>query len=306
MAPYILRRLGWVLVVLWAIITLTFGATFLSPIDPARSYVGPRASKQVYEAARHQFGLDRPLYIQYLKYFDRLGHADLGYSISTGQSVRSAIFARLPATAELAAAGLVIELVLGVPLGLVAALRRRHSADRVILAGSLAGVVTPQFVLGFLLLYVFAFRMGWFPLGGSTSLQALILPALTLGLPGAAWYARMLRSTTLNILSEDYIRFARAKGMSERVVISRHLVRNAISPIVTMVGLDFGVFFGGVLIIERVFAWPGIGLQAWNAIGSNDIPMVIGTVLVAAFFIAIFNLAADVANALIDPRIAYA
>ena len=156
-------------------------------------------------------------------------------------------------------------------------------------------------MLGFLLLYFLAFKLGWFPLGGSGSFQHLVLPALTLGVAGAAWYARMLRSTVLNILSEDYVRMARAKGLPERVVVCRHVLRNAISPIITMVGLDVGIFLGGVLVIERVFAWPGIGDQAWRAITFNDVPMVMGTVLFAAFFVTIFNLVADLVNAAIDP-----
>ena len=170
---------------------------------------------------------------------------------------------------------------------------------------SLLGIVIPAFVLGFLLLYFLAFKLDWFPLGGSGSFSHLDLPALTLGIAGAAWYARMLRSTTLNILSEDYVRMARAKGLSERIVVYRHVMRNAIGPIITMIGLDVGIFLGGVLVIERVFAWPGIGEQAWRAVTFNDIPMVMGTVLVAAFFVVIFNLLADLANAIIDPRVAY-
>jgi peptide/nickel transport system permease protein len=199
-----------------------------------------------------------------------------------------------------------VQLSLGIPLGLAAALRRRTAVDRSILLFSLIGVVTPAFVLGFLLLYFLAFKLGWFPLGGSGSFSHLVLPALTLGVAGAAWYARMLRSTVLNILSEDYVRMARAKGLSERVVVGRHILRNAISPIITMIGLDVGVLLGGVLVIERVFAWPGIGDQAWRAITFNDIPLVMGTVLFAAFFVTLFNLLADLANAAIDPRVKYA
>jgi len=215
------------------------------------------------------------------------------------------ILDRLPNTAVLALAGALVQLVLGLSLGMIAALSRRGLIDRAILLFSLAGVVTPAFTLGLVLLYFFAFRMGIFPLGGSGSFRALILPALTLGVPGAAWYARMFRSAVLNILGEEYIRLARAKGLPERIVLIRHLLRNAVSPIVAMVGMDIGVFFGGVLIVERVFAWPGIGEQAWTAISSNDIPMVMGTVLCAAFFVTLFNLAGDLVNAAIDPRIKY-
>jgi len=306
MIRYAARRIAWTVVVLWAIVTLTFGATFLSPIDPARSYAGLRASQQVIEQVREDFGLDDPLYAQYFRYLGRIFQGDLGRSFATDEPVREAIAGRLPETALLALAAAIVQISIGVPLGLLAALKRRTVVDRAILSFSLLGVVTPTFVLGFLLLYFFAFKLGWFPLGGSGSFGHLVLPALTLGVAGAAWYARMLRSTTLNILSEDYVRMARAKGLQERVVVLRHVLRNALGPIIAMIGLDIGVFLGGVLVIERVFAWPGIGDQAWRAITFNDIPMVMGTVLFAAFFVTLFNLLADLTNAAIDPRVKYA
>jgi peptide/nickel transport system permease protein len=306
MGRYVLKRLVWTLVVLWAIVTLTFAATFLSPIDPARSYAGLRANDEVIEQVREDFGLNDSVLEQYVRYLSRIFQGDLGTSFATGEPVAEAIADRVPETALLAFAAAVVALVLGIPLGLVAALKRRTLVDKGILAFSLLGVVVPTFVLGFLLLYFLAFKKGWFPLGGSGSFMHVVLPAFTLGVASAAWYARMLRSATLNILSEDYVRTARAKGMPERVVVGRHVMRNAISPIITMVALDIGVFLGGVLVIEQVFAWPGIGQQAWRAITFNDVPMVMGTVLFAAFAVTIFNLIADVTNAAIDPRVKYA
>ena len=216
------------------------------------------------ENVRETFDLNDPIFVQYFRYLGRIAHGDFGRSFATDEPVREAIFDRLPETALLALAAAIIQITIGVPLGLIAALKRRTFIDRGILLFSLVGVVVPAFVLGFLFLYFFAFKLGWFPLGGSGSFSQLVLPALTLGVAGAAWYARMLRSTTLNILSEDYVRMARAKGLSERLVVLRHVMRNAIGPIITMIGLDVGVFLGGVLIIERVFAWPGIGDQAWR------------------------------------------
>ena len=244
--------------------------------------------------------------MQYERFLRRLVQGDLGTSYGTGEKVTAAISSRLPTTAELALGGELVALLVGLPVGLLAALRHQRLLDRILLTGSLGGVVTPPFVLGFFLLYVFSFRLGWFPLGGNGSASSILLPAVTLGLPGAAWYARMLRSTVLNILNEDYVRSARAKGMPESVIVFRHITRAALAPIVTMmIGLDFGVFFGGVLVIEQVFDWPGVGLQAWQALSFNDIPMVMGTVLVAGFFVAIFNLVADVLNAALDPRVVY-
>lgn len=300
-----LQRLGWTLVVLWAIVTLTFAATFLSPIDPARSYAGLRASEQAVQQVREDFGLDDPIYAQYARYLGRIAHGDLGRSFATDEPVLNAIADRLPATLQLALGAAIVQLALGVPLGLLAALNQHTAIDRAVLGFSLLGVVIPTFVLGFLLLYFFAFKLGWFPLGGSGSLRHLVLPAITLGVAGAAWYARMLRSTALNILSEDYVRTARAKGLPERLVVRRHVLRNALGPIIAMIGLDIGVFLGGVLVIERVFAWPGVGDQAWRAITFNDVPMLMGTVVVTAFFVTVLNLLADLVNAWIDPRVKY-
>jgi peptide/nickel transport system permease protein len=232
-------------------------------------------------------------------------HGNLGTSYSTGEPVLSMVLSRLPATLELAAAGLLVEVVIGLPLGFIAALKWQGPADRVVLTGSLLGVVVPQFVLGFVLLYVFAYKIPLFPLGATDSLPALVLPALALGLPGAAWYARMVRSSVLNVLGEDFVRNSRAKGLSEWAVVGRHVFRNSVGPAVTMIGLDFGIFLGGVLVVEQVFGWPGIGQQAWNAITANDIPVVLGTVIVAATAVVIFNLVADIVNALLDPRIKY-
>lgn len=303
MARYILKRVLWTVVVLWAVMTLTFGATFLSPIDPAKSYAGLRADEAQIERVREQFGLDDPIYVQYSRYVWRTVQGDLGDSYQSSTPVLSSIMNVLPETALLAMAAVVIQLALGIPLGVLSALRRGSAIDKSILAFSLLGVVIPAFIFGFLLLYLLAFKLGWFPLGGSGSFSHLVLPAFTLGVAGAAWYARMLRSTTLNILSEDYVRTARSKGLTEWRVITRHVLRNALAPIIVMVGLDLGIFLGGVLVIEKVFAWPGIGLQAWQAIQFNDVPMVMGTVLVAAFFVTILNLFADLTTAALDPRV---
>jgi peptide/nickel transport system permease protein len=302
MLRYIAGRLAWTLVVLWAIVTLTFAATFLSPIDPAKSYAGPRASPEVLEQTRENFGLNDSVLVQYGRYVSRIAQGDLGESFASGQPVNELLFSRLPHTALLAFAAAIVQLSIGLPLGVYAALHRGQLIDRLILTGTLVGVVVPSFALGFLLLYFFAFKIQIFPLGGSASFSSLILPAITLGVAGAAWYARMLRSTMLNILSEDYIRTARAKGMPERTVVMRHALRNALGPIIAMIGVDLGVFLGGVLVIERVFNWPGIGDAAWRAISFNDIPVVMGAVLIAAFFVTMFNLLADTVNVVVDPR----
>lgn len=305
MIRYIGGRLGWAVLVVFAITIITFGVAFLSPVDPARLYAGLRATHAQYEIARQQLGLNHPIVVQYWFYLERIVHGNLGTSYSTGEPVLHLVLSRLPATLELAAAGLLVEVLIGLPLGVLAALKWQGPADRIVLTGSLLGVVVPQFVLGFVLLYLFAYKIPLFPLGATDSLPALVLPALALGLPGAAWYARMVRSSVLNVLGEDFIRNSRAKGLSEWSVVSRHVMRNSVGPAVTMIGLDFGIFLGGVLVVEQVFGWPGIGQQAWNAISANDIPVVLGTVIVAATAVVIFNLAADIVNALLDQRIKY-
>jgi ABC-type dipeptide/oligopeptide/nickel transport system permease component len=303
---YLARRIGWALIVLWVVVTLSFAVTVLSPVDPVRSYVGLRATREEYERARREFGLDEPVPVQYVRYVARLLQGDMGTSFINQQPVLRNILNRLPFTAVLAFAAMLIAVAIGVPLGLWAALRHRSRTDRSILLVSLVGAMVPAFLLGYGMLYVFSFELRLLPLGGTASPAALILPALTLGLPSAAWYVRMMRSESLTILQSDYIRLARAKGMDENVVIRRHLMRNAAAPIVAMVALDFGAFFGGVLVVEKVFAWPGVGQSAWQAITFNDQPMVVGTVLIAAAFVTVFNLSADVFNAWIDPRARYA
>src|SRR6266545_965209 len=224
--------------VLWAIVTMTFVATFLSPIDPARSYAGLHAGNREIALVRHDFGLDQPVWVRYGRYVSRIARGDLGTSFSTNQRVLRSVLDRFPATAVLALAAAFVQTVLGLFLGTAAALHRGGIIDRTILGFSLLGVVTPTFVLGFLLLYFLAFELSVFPLGGNSSSSSIVLPALTLGIAGAAWYARMLRSAVLNILNEDYIRMAYAKGLSRRVIIFRHVLRNAISPLISMIGAD--------------------------------------------------------------------
>ena len=280
--------------------------TFLSPVDPAKLYAGVRATHAQYEVVRRQLGLNRPIWVQYGLYIERLLHGNLGSSYSTGEGVRTLVLSRLPVTAVLAAAGMVVSIVVGVPLGIVAALYWQRPLDRFILRGSLLGVVMPQFVLGFLLLYFFAFKLTWFPLGGSASFSSVILPAIALGLPGRSLVPRaMLRSSTLNVLGEDFVRMCRAKGLPERRVVVRHVLRNSVGPLVTMIGMDLGIYLGGVLVVEQVFGWPGIGQQMWNAIEANDIPLVMGTVVIAAAAVTILNLVADIINGFLDPRIKY-
>ena len=302
MAGYLSRRFFASILILLGVTVVTFALAFLFPADPVRQIAGRNATPETVESIRHQLGLDRPVPEQYLTYLEHLAKGDLGHSYIQKTDVGELIMSRLPATLLLMLAAIFFELLIGIPLGLLAA-ARRGKADRAIMILAFAGVSTPQFVVGLLLLYVFAYLFGWFPMSGYGGLSHLILPALTLGIGGGGWYARILRSSLVDVLRQDYIRTARAKGLSERAVVIVNALRNAVLPAVAMVGLDIGTFMGGAVVVESVYGWPGIGQLAWQAIQRVDIPIIMGVTLVAAIAIVIGNLLADLVTPLIDPRI---
>jgi peptide/nickel transport system permease protein len=213
------------------------------------------------------------------------------------------IWSRLPATLLLMLGAIVAELMIGLPAGIWAASRRGTRADKTAMTLSFVGVSAPQFVVGLSLLYIFAYNLGWLPLGGYGTFAHLILPSLTLGLAGGGWYSRMMRSSMVDVLRQDYIRTARAKGVPEGRVILKHALKNAILPIVAMVGLDVGIFMSGAVVVESVFGWPGIGQLMWQAIQTLDIPIIMGVTVTAAAFIILGNLIADLVTPLVDPRI---
>jgi peptide/nickel transport system permease protein len=303
MLRYLARRLAASALILLGVTAVTFCLTFLIPADPVRMIAGRSASAETVASIRHQLGLDRPLPVQYVSYLGRLAQGDLGRSYVQKAEVSTLIRSRLPATLLLMAGAIFFELLIGLPAGIYAAARRGRTADRGIMMLSFAGVSTPQFVVGLLLLYLFAYLLGWFPLSGYGTLSHLVLPALTLGIAGGGWYSRMIRSSMVEVLRQDYIRTARAKGLSERGVILVHGLRNAILPVIAMIGLDIGIFMSGVVVVESVFGWPGIGQLAWQAIQRIDIPIIMGVTLVAAVAIVLGNLLADLVAPLIDPRI---
>jgi peptide/nickel transport system permease protein len=286
---------------------ITFALAFLVPADPARLYAGPHATMAVIQNIRHQLGLDRPLVVQYLDYLWRLVHLDLGTSYQLHTPVLQAILARAPATIELALGGVFFELLFGVPIGLLAAMRPNGWIDRLGTSFTLVGLSTPPFVLSYVLIFVVWYKLGLFESGGTGDPLPLylFLPALALGLTGAAFYARLLRTTMLDILRADYIRVARAKGLAHRRIVLRHAFPNALNVLVTQLGLDIGFFLSGVLLIEVPFSWPGIGRQAWNAITTLDVPLVMGTVLFGALAILTSNIVVDIAYAFLDPRVRY-
>ena len=313
MLRYVAGRLLWMGLELLGISLITFVLAFIVPADPARLYAGPHATLATIANIRHQLGLDRPLPVQYLDYLWRLLHLDLGTSYQYHSPVLRAILDRAPATAELALAGVFFELLIGVPVGLLAAVRPRGIMDRLGTGITLLGLSTPPFVLSYLLVFVLWYQLNLFQSGGMgdgllflpAGPQYLILPALALGASGAAFYARLLRTTMQDILRADYIRTARAKGLARRAVVLRHAFPNALNALLTQLGLDIGFFLSGVLLIEVPFSWPGIGRQAWEAITTLDVPLVMGTVLFGAVAILVTNILVDIAYAFLDPRVRY-
>ncbi|MFN4140366.1 ABC transporter permease [Aestuariivirga sp.] len=303
MLGYLAKRLAASLLILLGVSVVTFGLTFMIPADPVAMIAGRNSTPQVREQIRHQLGLDRPIPEQYARYLGRLVQGDLGTSYARKSDVGELIASRLPPTLLLMLGAIIAELMIGIPAGIYAATRRGRIGDKAAMTLSFLSVSTPQFVLGLTLLYLFAYLWSWFPLGGYGTLSHLILPALTLGLAGGGWYSRMMRSSMVEVLRNDYIRTARAKGMSEWRVTMKHGFRNAILPIVAMIGLDIGIFMSGVVVVENVFGWPGVGQLMWQAIQSLDIPIIMGVTIVAACFIVLGNLIADLVSPLIDPRI---
>jgi peptide/nickel transport system permease protein len=303
MGRYLIRRLAAALLILLGVTAVTFTLSFLIPADPVRMIAGRSATAETVESIRHQLGLDRPVYEQYASYVVRLAQGDLGRSYVQKTEVGTLIWSRLPATLLLMAGAIFFELAIGIPAGIYAATKRGRRADRGIMIFSFAGVSAPQFVVGLLLLYVFAYRFDWFPMSGYGTLGHLILPAFTLGIAGGGWYSRMMRSSMIEVLRQDYVRTARAKGLAERSVVLVHALRNAILPITAMIGLDIGLFMSGAVVVESVFGWPGIGQLAWQAIQRLDIPIIMGVTLVAAAAIVIGNLLADLVAPLVDPRV---
>ena len=303
MIAYLARRLAASLFILLGVSVVTFGLTFIIPADPVAMIAGRNSTPVVREQIRRQLGLDRPLPEQYAIYLGRLVQGDLGKSYARKSDVGALIASRLPPTLLLMLAAIVAELLIGLPAGIYAASRRGRLGDKIAMTLSFVSVSTPHFVVGLTLLYLFAYLTSWFPLGGYGSFSHLVLPAFTLGLAGGGWYSRMMRSSMIEVLRNDYIRTARAKGMPEWRVILKHGLRNAFLPIIAMIGLDVGIFMSGVVVVENVFGWPGIGQLMWQAIQSLDIPIIMGITTVAACFIVLGNLIADMIAPLIDPRI---
>jgi len=322
MITFIIRRLLWMVVLLLVISFLTFLIFYTLPsADPAALRAGRQPTPELLASIRQTLGLDKPWYVQYGKYLQRLVfHFDFGYSYQNNVSVREQIFSRLPATLSLAFGGMVCWLLIGIPIGILAARKVGTAVDKLAMGVALVLISAPVYWLGLVSLYLFSNDLGKFPLfegaGAYPStgniftdpahvIPALILPCLVLSATFAAVYARFMRGNLIETMSEDYVRTARAKGLRERRVVFKHGVRSAITPIVTILGLDLGILLGGAILTETVFNIPGIGRLAFDAIQKSDLPTVQGTVLLGAFFIILLNLVVDVIYAFLDPRVRY-
>ncbi|UEM24838.1 ABC transporter permease (plasmid) [Skermanella mucosa] len=303
MAGYLARRVVQAVLILLGVTFITFILLYLLPADPARQIAGRSATAATVQSIRQQLGLDLPLWQQYLRYLGNLAQGDMGRSYIQRTEVASLVWSRLPATLLLMAGAIVCELAIGLGAGILAAVRRGRPTDTAIMVASFLGVSAPQFVVGILLLYVFAVQLGWFPIGGYGTFAHLVLPSLTLGILGGGWYSRMARSSMVDVLRQDYIRTARAKGAGSSRIVLIHALRNAVLPLIAMIGLDIGIFMSGAVVVESVFGWPGIGQLTWQAIQQVDIPVIMGVTLTAAVFIVLGNLLADLIAPLADPRI---
>ena len=302
---YLLRRLLHVVPVLLGVTLITFSLLHLIPGDPAQILAGPDASAADVAAMRETMGLNKPLMVQYLDYLTGLFQGDMGRSMSTGRPVLDELMDRFPNTVILAIAGVGVAVLLGVPVGVVAAIRSRTLVDHGSMIFALLGISAPAFWLGFMLMMIFSVQLGWLPSAGYRTPAHLVLPAFTLGTGAMAIVARMTRSSLLEVLRQDYVNTARAKGLREMVVISKHALRNAMIPTTTVVGLSFGSLLGGAVLTEMVFAWPGLGRLIVYAIGIRDLPVVQGAVLLLALTFVLVNLAVDLIYGVIDPRVRY-
>ncbi len=305
MWSYVAKRLALALPVLLGVSVVVFAAIRLIPGDPAQIMAGQAATQQVVAEIRRSLGLDRPLPVQYLYFLRNAVRGDLGRSLFNGAPVVEELAQRFPRTVRLAVASILVASVIGIPAGILAATRRQSWVDTLVMAVALVGVSMPVFWLGLNLILVFSVRLGWLPAFGYETWRHLVLPAVTLGAASSAILARMTRSAMLEVLGQDYVRTARAKGLAERVVVNRHALRNALIPVVTVLGLQLGTLLSGAVLTETVFAWPGIGRLLVDAVLARDYPVIQGAILLIATTFVLLNVAVDVLYGFLDPRIRY-
>lgn len=304
MAQFVLKRLLMLVPVVLGVSVIVFGLLYLTPGDPALLMLGEHAPQEQYLALREKLGLDLPVHIQYLRWLGRALQLDLGDSIRSSRPVTEEIATRLPATAELAVLAVLVATLIGIPAGVISATRPNSWLDNILTVLALAGVSMPVFWQGLMLIIIFSVYLGWLPPSGRLGgWEYFVLPVITLGTSAAASITRMTRATMLEAIHEDYVRTARAKGLNERRVIYRHALRNALLPVVTIIGLQFGNLMAGAVITETIFAWPGIGRLAVDAIRTRDYPVVQGVVMTFALSYVLINLIVDLLYAYLDPRL---
>jgi peptide/nickel transport system permease protein len=303
MARHLFDRFLLTLPALWLVLTLVFLLIHIVPGDPVEQMLGEGAAPGQVAELRHSLGLDRPLLVQYGRYLWEVAHGDLGQSLKFQAPVRHIIFERYPATIQLAFLALLVCAAIAIPAGVIAAYRRGHTTDRAVSVFTLFGLAVPNFALGPLLITLFSIKLGWLPVSGRGGPLNYILPAATLGAALAAILTRMVRGAMLEELSSDYVRTARAKGLSTSAVLVRHALRNALIPIITILGLQFGTLLAGTIVTETIFSWPGVGRLTVQAISSRDYPLLQGCILVIALSYVLVNLFTDVLYSFIDPRV---
>ncbi|MEX1021158.1 MAG: nickel ABC transporter permease [Litorilinea sp.] len=305
MGTYIRRRLLQSIIVVWGVSLIVFVLLRLAPGDPVSLLLSETATSEQIEAAREKWGLNEPILVQYGVFLSNAVRGDLGDSLFFRQPAMDVLMARMPATLQLSAVALLFSLSVAIPLGMVSALRRDSVWDYLGSGVAMIGQAIPPYWLGIMLILLFSVTLGWFPTSGRGSFAHIVLPAVTLGSVLMALITRLVRSGMLDVLSEDYIRTARAKGLRERSVIVRHAMRNIMIPLVTVIGLQLGALFGGAVITESIFAWPGVGRVALQAINARDYPMVQASVLFISVVYVFLNLAVDIVYVYLDPRIRY-
>ncbi|HEX7101952.1 MAG TPA: nickel ABC transporter permease [Nitrolancea sp.] len=305
MVAYTLRRIIMLVPILFGVSVLVFMMLHLTPGDPARLIAGPTATPEQVDEIRTMLGLKEPLYEQYYHYMNRLVHGDLGQSVITHDSVTSELAPRFIATAELSGAAMVLAVIVGMTFGIISATRQYSIVDNVLSVLALFGLSTPAYWLGLMLILLFSLHFGWFPAAGRGGLSHFVLPTITLSLFAMATVARMTRGSLLDVLNQDYVQAARAKGLSESFVLIRHALKNALIPVMTVVGLQVGQLLSGAVLTETVFSWPGIGRFLVDSIEARDFPIVQGGVLLTAVVFVVVNLIVDLLYGIVDPRIRY-
>ena len=303
MLNYILSRIASACIVIFGVVLIVFMLIHMVPGDPVEVMLGESATAIDREALRHSLGLDQPLWQQFYHFLQGLSHFDLGHSLHSKQAISELIAARIGPTAELALASLLVAFLIAFPLGILAALKKDRLGDAAAMSFSLLGVSIPNFLMGPLLILLFSVLLGWFPVSGKSGLDSLVLPALTLGTALAAVLSRMIRASLLEVLNEDYIRTAKAKGLSRVRIIGLHALRNAMLPVITLIGLQIGALLAGAVITEIVFSWPGLGQLTIESIQKRDYPVVQACILLISTTYVVVNTLTDIVYGLLDPRI---